>query len=276
MREKKRLESALTTHEELVRRSGDINAYFDLAREGEDVSCRVAPRSRRTADASGEAGDRDVAVRRKRRAQCHRHHSSRRRRHRIAGLGRDADAHVYALGRAPGLPDAALRISAGRRSGHQVGNVRRQRRLRLRAADQRDRRASSGAHLALRPGQAPAYVVRQRLCLAGDRREHRDRHQAGRHSHRHLSFRRQGRPARQHHGFRGAHHAHSDGNCRRLPERALAAQESREGDEHSALTPLRVRAGEEARGRPSTSKIQSSTSTSARRSGRMFCSPIAW
>ena len=41
MREKKRLESALTTHEELVRRSGDINAYFDLAREGEDVSAEL-------------------------------------------------------------------------------------------------------------------------------------------------------------------------------------------------------------------------------------------
>jgi peptide chain release factor 2 len=41
MREKKRLETALTTHEELVRRSGDINAYFDLAREGEDVSAEL-------------------------------------------------------------------------------------------------------------------------------------------------------------------------------------------------------------------------------------------
>ncbi len=38
MREKKRLDSALATHDELVRRSGDINAYFDLAHEGEDVS----------------------------------------------------------------------------------------------------------------------------------------------------------------------------------------------------------------------------------------------
>jgi peptide chain release factor 2 len=38
MREKKRLESALATHDELIRRSSDINAYFDLAHEGEDVS----------------------------------------------------------------------------------------------------------------------------------------------------------------------------------------------------------------------------------------------
>ena len=37
------------------------------------------------------------------------------------------------------------------------------------------------------------------------------------------------------------------GHCGRLPERALAAQEPREGDEHSALAALRIRAGEEAR-----------------------------
>ena len=38
MREKKRLESALTTEGELSRRSDDIAAYFDLAREGEKVN----------------------------------------------------------------------------------------------------------------------------------------------------------------------------------------------------------------------------------------------
>src|SRR5215813_10222744 len=38
MREKKRLENALSTHDDLTRRSGDIAAYFDLAHEGEDVS----------------------------------------------------------------------------------------------------------------------------------------------------------------------------------------------------------------------------------------------
>jgi peptide chain release factor 2 len=38
MREKKRLGSALATYDELARRAGDIDAYFELAREGEDVS----------------------------------------------------------------------------------------------------------------------------------------------------------------------------------------------------------------------------------------------
>jgi len=41
MREKKRLEGALATHDELVRRTGDIGAYFDLAHEGEDVSAEL-------------------------------------------------------------------------------------------------------------------------------------------------------------------------------------------------------------------------------------------
>ncbi len=37
MRERKRLESQVADDEELLRRSGDIEAYFELAREGEDV-----------------------------------------------------------------------------------------------------------------------------------------------------------------------------------------------------------------------------------------------
>jgi peptide chain release factor 2 len=38
MRERKRLEDALATETELARRAADIEAYFDLAHEGEDVS----------------------------------------------------------------------------------------------------------------------------------------------------------------------------------------------------------------------------------------------
>jgi peptide chain release factor 2 len=38
MRERKRLEDALATDKELGQRSDDITAYFDLAREGEDVT----------------------------------------------------------------------------------------------------------------------------------------------------------------------------------------------------------------------------------------------
>jgi peptide chain release factor 2 len=41
MREKKRLEGALATDKDLGRRSEDITAYFDLAREGEDVTADI-------------------------------------------------------------------------------------------------------------------------------------------------------------------------------------------------------------------------------------------
>src|ERR1700761_1258456 len=37
MRDRKRLESLVADDNELVRRTGDIEAYFELAREGEDV-----------------------------------------------------------------------------------------------------------------------------------------------------------------------------------------------------------------------------------------------
>jgi peptide chain release factor 2 len=47
MREKKRLEKALATEEDLARRSDDIGAYFDLGREGEEVT----PDLRREIDA---------------------------------------------------------------------------------------------------------------------------------------------------------------------------------------------------------------------------------
>ena len=141
--------------------------------------------------------------------------------------------------------------------------------------DQRNRRAPPGAHLALRSGQAPAHVVRQRLCFAGNRRQHRSHHQAGRPSHRHLPLQRQGRTAREHHRFRRAHHAHSHRPGRQLPERALAAQEQRTRDEHAALEALRIRNGEEARGHEARSKTPSSTSISDRRFAPTSCSRIA-
>ena len=67
-----------------------------------------------------------------------------------------------------------------------------------------------------------------------------------------------------------------DGNRRAVPERALAAQEPRQGDEDAALAALRVRARKEARRVARSSKTPSSKSTSARRFARMCCSPTAW
>lgn len=41
MRDRKRLEALLADDEELIRRSGDVEAYFELGREGEDVSAEL-------------------------------------------------------------------------------------------------------------------------------------------------------------------------------------------------------------------------------------------
>ncbi len=54
MREKKRLEDMVSTEADLARRSDDITAYFDLAREGESVSADL----RREIDALRELVDR--------------------------------------------------------------------------------------------------------------------------------------------------------------------------------------------------------------------------
>jgi peptide chain release factor 2 len=54
MRERKRLEEVLSTETDLVRRGDDIRAYFELAREGEDVSADL----RREIDALREVVER--------------------------------------------------------------------------------------------------------------------------------------------------------------------------------------------------------------------------
>ncbi len=43
MRDRKRLENLVADDEQLVRRTGDIDAYFELAREGEDVFADLLP-----------------------------------------------------------------------------------------------------------------------------------------------------------------------------------------------------------------------------------------
>jgi peptide chain release factor 2 len=54
MRERKRLEGALATHDDLNRRNDDVGAYLELAREGEDVTADI----RRELDALRELVER--------------------------------------------------------------------------------------------------------------------------------------------------------------------------------------------------------------------------
>ena len=85
-------------------------------------------------------------------------HPRRRGRHRGAGLGLDAAAHVPALGRAQALRDRDHRSARGRRGRHQDGHHRDPRAVGLRLPQVGARRAPAGAHQPVRlrrPGATP-------------------------------------------------------------------------------------------------------------------------
>ena len=103
----------------------------------------------------------------------------RLRRHRGAGLGRDAAAHVSEVGRAARFRRRRARGVGRRGRGHQERDDPRARRVRVRLAAHGDRRAPARAQVAVRFRQPAAHVVRRRVRVAGDRRRHRDRAQSG-------------------------------------------------------------------------------------------------
>ena len=129
--------------------------------------------------------------------------------------------------------------TAGRRGRHQIGDGRDQGPQRLWLAEDRERRASPGAHLAVRLQCAAAHVVCQRHGLSGGRRPHQDRHQGIRRARRYHARGRRRRPARQQDRIRGPPHAHSDQHRGGLPERPLAAPQSRPGLADAARQALR-------------------------------------
>ena len=121
----------------------------------------------------------------RRRRRRHSHRAPGRRRHRVAGLGRDAHADVRALGGAQGLRGDDPRHGARRRGRDQVGDDRDQGPVRLRFSQGGEGRAPAGADLAVRFPGAPAHLVRLGLRLPRHRRHHRGRpprrgHQDGR------------------------------------------------------------------------------------------------
>src|SRR5882724_7653718 len=237
-----------------ARRAGARGGAGDRAR-------RPGLRSRRAAGAGGRGGrrqrrrrdprgDRHAQTRARRvraegdalgsarREGGHPLHSSRRGRHRVAGLGADAHAHVPPLVRACGLQGGGRGPAARRRGGHQVRHHRGDRRLRLRLSQGRGGRAPSHPHLALRRLEPPPDVVRLRRGDAGGRRR-RGHHPRGRAARRRLSLVGAGGAGREHGGLRGADHAPADGDRGGLPERALAAPQPRHRAPHSEGAPLR-------------------------------------
>ncbi len=168
MREKKRLEDMLSTEADLIRRSDDIAAYFELAGEGESVDADL----RREIDSLRQLVDRletetllsgpndalnaIVTI------------------HPGAGGTESQDWADMLLrmylrwAERQGFQNRSLRLSARRRSWIEIRDLRRQWRVRFRLADQRNRRAPPGAHFSLRSGQAPPHIVCQRVRLAGN------------------------------------------------------------------------------------------------------------
>ena len=276
MREKKRLENALATYDELVRRSGDIDAYFDLAHEGEDVSADL----RREVDdlralvekletetlLSGENDDRNAIV------TIHPGAGGTESQDWAEMLmrmylrwaerqGFQTEMNEYQPGDEAGIKSATFSVTGEYAYGLLTSEIGVHRLVRISPFDQAKRRHTSFASVFVSP------EIDETIQIDIKPEDMRiDTYRSG--------------------GKGGQHVNTTDsavrithlptGHRRCLPERALAAQESREGDEDAALAAVRIRAGEEARADASTSRTRSSTSTSARRSAPTSCSPTAW
>ena len=168
MREKKRLEHVLSTDADLARRGDDIAAYFDLAKEGENVDADL----RREIDSlrdlldqletetllSGENDARNAIV------TIHPGAGGTESQDWADMLlrmylrwaerqGFETVLYDYQPGEEAGLKSATFAVNGEYAFG---------------LAAQRNRRAPPGAHLAIRSGQAPAHFVCQRVRLAGN------------------------------------------------------------------------------------------------------------
>ena len=225
MQERTRLEGAIATIKRLRAAIDDNVGLIEMA-ESEKDEAMIADAERALGEArdrGGQGAARDAAVGRGRRQQRLYRDQRRRRRHRGPGLGRDAGAHVHALGRAPRLQGELARGERRRRGRHQVVRLQGRGAERLRLAEDRERRAPPRAHLAVRRQCAAPDQLRLGLGLSRGRRRHRDRACRQGPARRHLSRLGLGRPARQQDRLGRAHHAHSLRHRRRRAAGALAS-----------------------------------------------------
>ena len=133
-----------------------------------------------------------------------------------------------------GMKVELMEASRGGGGRHQVGDLHRPRRERLRAVLRREGRAPAGADLALRRPVAPPHGVRGRRggAAGGGRGGGRDR--ARRPPDRHLPRLGRRRPAREQDRLGRAHHPPAERHRRAVPERALAVVEQGHRDDDAA------------------------------------------
>ena len=225
MKERTRLEGAIAHHQAPARRrrrqcrpdrTGRGRGRRGHDRRRRACAGRGAPRGR-------QGAARDAAVGRGRRQQRLCRDQRRRRRHRSPGLGRDAGAHVHALGRAPRLQGELAGGERGRGGRHQVVRLQGRGPQRLWLAE--DRNAACTGWCASRRSTATrgATPLRLGLGLSGGRRQHRDRDPGQGPARRHLPRLGRGRPARQQDRLCGAHHPLPDRHRRRRASRSAAS-----------------------------------------------------
>ena len=189
MRERRRLEEAIGATRTLERELADTSELIELAEsEGDDALVEDGdPQPRRARRARRPRQGRGAARRRGRRQQRLCRDQCRRRRHREPGLGRDAAAHVHALGRAARVEGRADRPPFGRAGGDQVGDDPGQGRERLRQSQDRKRGPPARPDQPLRRQRAAPHQLLERLGLSRGRRRHRHPDQRRRPEDRHLS-----------------------------------------------------------------------------------------
>ena len=166
MRERKRIENLLADDTELARRSDDIEAYFELAKEGEDTEADLAREipslvdfvdkleSKTMLSEESDPLNAIVVV------------------HPGAGGTESQDwaemlMRMYIRwGERQNFKVEINEVQDGDEAGIKSRDLHHLGRLRLRSALGRDGRPSPGAHLAVRLRQAPPHQLCQRLCLA--------------------------------------------------------------------------------------------------------------
>ena len=169
------------------------------------------------------------------------------------------------------------RRAPGEEAGIKSATIADQGPERLWLAEDRERRASPGAHLALRFQRAPPHQLRLGLGLSGDRRQDRSR-DPGQGSDASTptappapAASTSTRPTR---AIRITHIA--DRHRRAVPGRPLAAPQPRDGDGHAEGADLRGGAAEARGGGRGAGGDQDAISAGATRSAPMCCSPTRW